>query len=526
MDPGTRSISTDSPSSRVRVIKQLLKSENCSIYSGKYQGNSVVVKKVDKTGMSDSEVMVRKRSEVELPQRVVSEQVLRVLSCYEEEKSLWVVLEMCEGGNLKEYLEGKKVLAEEEVSMLGREVALGLEAMHGRLIVHRNLSLSSILLTSDGHAVPSTQKIGGFKSMTVLKTISETRRTPCGSSDFSCAEMTEQQPYSLPADVWSLGCIIYACLCGSSPFQGFPPTSSEIAALKISPRLPTFFSVEVRDLLTHLLDPDPIQRYTIQQALRHPFFNIPRTGACSPTCVLSGDLSPALSHHHSRQRSRSADSLSFTDKFIYEYKETFSPVKDSIQLSSPHGDSVRRNLQFNSADFRPVRTPLSTANLPLLRYDLAKSSVWISADGTITYQSVKTLLVVSGDGRRCWYGRSKRREYSVNNLPEKIGKFYDYLCSFVSVIRAKTPYFIYENKYGTFTLMADKSHFEAYLQSGERIRFLVNGKDMHMRSADGSSHVLRPWQDWKSLSTPVQTAVEASLKGLKIVRELCDKMAS
>ena len=153
----------------------------------------------------------------------------------------------------------------------------------------------------------------------------------------------EQQPYSFQADTWSLGCIIYACLCGSSPFQGFPPTLSEMNTLRIAPRLPTFFSVEVRDLLTHLLDPDPLHRFSIQQALSHPFFNASSTGACSPLCALPRELSPVLSHH-SRQRSRSADSLSFCDKFIYEYKETFSPVKDSSQCLSKTGE-IRRNLQ-------------------------------------------------------------------------------------------------------------------------------------------------------------------------------------
>ena len=338
----------------------------------------------------------------------------------------------------------------------------------------------------------------------------------------------EQQPYSFQADTWSLGCIIYACLCGSSPFQGFPPTLSEMNTLRIAPRLPTFFSVEVRDLLTHLLDPDPLHRFSIQQALSHPFFNASSTGACSPLCALPRELSPVLSHH-SRQRSRSADSLSFCDKFIYEYKETFSPVKDSSQCLSKTGE-IRRNLQerFSSVDQRAAttRVALSTAHLPMLRYDLAKSSVWISADGSITYQSAKTLLKVTGDGRTCWYGRSKRREYQLADLPDRIGKFYDYLRSFLAVVRGKTPYFIYENKHGTFTLMADNVHFEAYIQSGERLRFCIGSKDMDLRRPDGVSEVIRPWQDWKSLSPATQSAVQASLKGLKAVKDLCSKLAS
>ena len=380
-----------------------------------------------------------------------------------------------------------------------------------------------------------------------LKHSADSRRTPCGSADFSCVEMLTQLPYSFQADIWSLGCIIYACLCGSSPFQGFPPTASEMSCLQISPRLPSFLSSDVRDLLTHLLDPDPLSRFTIHQAISHPFFNAPRTATCSPTCAMPGDCGETITSKHTRQRRRSADSLSFGDKFIYEYKETFSPMKDYNDVEddeSPHARvrrtqthfakqsaAIARNLQErfsidtqSSSLTAQARPALSTFGLPQLRYDLAKSSVWISADGTVTYQSAKTLLSVSRDGQLCWYGRSRKREYRLNSLPDRLGKFYDYLFSFIEVVRSKTPYFIYENKQGTFTLMANAPHnnFEVYLPTGERVKYRVGGKQMQIRNSDGSTHQAQPWDDWKSLSPQHQHLVQVCLQGLKTVKEMCN----
>ena len=155
MDPGSVSVSTESLAQRFSITKQLAKSPSCTVYSAQAvaTGELVAIKKIDKAGLSASALTARRLSEVEIPSGFLHDSLLHPITHYEDEKSLHVVLELCEGGDLKQYLEAKKILAEQEVCALTREVALGLEALHDSLVVHRNLSLSAVLLTGDGHAV-------------------------------------------------------------------------------------------------------------------------------------------------------------------------------------------------------------------------------------------------------------------------------------------------------------------------------------------------------------------------------------
>jgi len=158
MDPGTLFPSAETSTQRFSLIKQLAKSTSCTVYSAKTltTGDLVAIKKVDKAGLGVSALAARRLSEVEIPSQFYHDHLLHPISHYEDEESLYVVLELCEGGDLKHYLETKKILAEQEVCTLAREIALGLEALHDSLTVHRNLSLSSVLLTSENHAVSST----------------------------------------------------------------------------------------------------------------------------------------------------------------------------------------------------------------------------------------------------------------------------------------------------------------------------------------------------------------------------------
>ena len=155
MEPRTAfSLSVPSTQS-FQLTKLLVKSATSSVYEGKLQstGQRFAVKKVDKAGLSGVQLAARRLSEVEIPSRYDSESLLSPFGHFEDDKSLYVVLELCEGGDLRRHLETKKILSEEEVCSIAREVAQGLLALHDGLTVHRNLSLSSVLLTADGHAV-------------------------------------------------------------------------------------------------------------------------------------------------------------------------------------------------------------------------------------------------------------------------------------------------------------------------------------------------------------------------------------
>ena len=80
--------------------------------------------------------------------------------------------------------------------------------------MHRDLKLSNILLTSDYKV-----KIIDFGLAVQLAHAEEERETLCGTPNYISPEVIQNRPYGLQTDLWSLGCILYAMLTGTPPFE-------------------------------------------------------------------------------------------------------------------------------------------------------------------------------------------------------------------------------------------------------------------------------------------------------------------
>lgn len=93
---------------------------------------------------------------------------------------------------------------------------MGIKYLHEFGIVHRDLKLENIMMSdsTDG-AVPQIVDFGLAKIIGPSNTASE----PFGTLGYVAPEVLRKQPYTFSCDVWSLGCIIYALLSGSLPFD-------------------------------------------------------------------------------------------------------------------------------------------------------------------------------------------------------------------------------------------------------------------------------------------------------------------
>ena len=105
-------------------------------------------------------------------------------------------------------------LNEQEVADYVRQLAMGIKYMQDRGIMHRDLKLSNILLTDD-----KVVKIIDFGLAVQLADNHEERETLCGTPNYISPEVIQNRPYGLSADLWSLGCIMFALLTGTPPFE-------------------------------------------------------------------------------------------------------------------------------------------------------------------------------------------------------------------------------------------------------------------------------------------------------------------
>jgi calcium-dependent protein kinase len=106
---------------------------------------------------------------------------------------------------------------------------------------------------------------------------SETATEPFGTLGYVAPEVLKKQPYTYSCDVWSFGCIIYAMLSGSLPFDH--ESQKETIRMTLEDRLvfdlPCWnnISSDAKDLISKLLQKDQKQRISLDEALAHKWFN-------------------------------------------------------------------------------------------------------------------------------------------------------------------------------------------------------------------------------------------------------------
>ena len=110
------------------------------------------------------------------------------------------------------------------------EVLTGLQHLHAQNIVHRDLKLSNLLLTSDMQV-----KISDFGLSVVLCSERGESGTMCGTPNYMSPEVISSSPHGLASDVWSLGCLLYECLTGRGLFSGDTVSDSLAAILRKDP---------------------------------------------------------------------------------------------------------------------------------------------------------------------------------------------------------------------------------------------------------------------------------------------------
>ena len=226
------------------------------------------MKMVDKAQMIASGMAERVKQEVEIHSRLKHPAILEVLSYFEDNSHVYLVLELAENGELAKYLkESGRVFGEGEAKTIFEQVVSGLLYLHGHGIMHRDLTLANLLLTRDMRV-----KIADFGLATRLTGLpNEKHVTMCGTPNYISPEVATRSSHGLEADVWGLGCLLYTMLVGKPPFDtaGVRSTLTKVVMADFS--LPSSISTEAGDLLRKLLKKNPVERIKLREIPNHPW---------------------------------------------------------------------------------------------------------------------------------------------------------------------------------------------------------------------------------------------------------------
>lgn len=171
-------------------------------------------------------------------------------------------------------------LPEDDVRRLFVQLVDVVVHIHAAGFIHRDIKCENILLGGpDGRMVVLADL--GFAGRWRK---GEKIREKLGSPHYSSPEVVAQIPYEGPeVDVWAMGVVLYAWVCGRLPFGGHTDEALASEVLRGNFYIPLSFSANLRDLITRIFEPEAERRITVAQIRSHPWLTPPLTSQWHPS---------------------------------------------------------------------------------------------------------------------------------------------------------------------------------------------------------------------------------------------------
>ncbi|KAF3830011.1 hypothetical protein GH733_001436 [Mirounga leonina] len=252
------------------------------------------IKKVNKDKAGSSAVKLLER-EVNILKSVKHEHIIHLEQVFETPKKMYLVMELCEDGELKEILDRKGHFSENETRWIIQSLASAIAYLHNKDIVHRDLKLENIMVKSsfidDNNEMNLNIKVTDFGLAVKKHGRSEAMlQTTCGTPIYMAPEVINAHDYSQQCDIWSIGVIMYLLLCGEPPFLA----SSEEKLFELIRKGELHFEDPVwesisdcaKSVLKQLMKVDPAHRITAKELLDNQWITGNMLSSARPTNVL------------------------------------------------------------------------------------------------------------------------------------------------------------------------------------------------------------------------------------------------
>jgi serine/threonine protein kinase len=251
-------------------------------------GKLVALKVVQVQKRHKSESIAAVRREVDVLRALRHPNIIQFHGCHVNKREIYIFMELATNGSLTQLAKKFGQLSERNIRHYTRQMLGGLQYLHARGIVHRDIKGENILIDGNGVA-----KLGDFGCSKALAEAANHSQEGCaslvGSPYWMAPEVIRSEAYGTKADVWSLGCTVVEMLNGGRPpwNETFDNVYSAMFFIGNSNGLPTSIPADITPaceaFLNRCFERDASSRASVAELLEDPWMNGDLSSDSSPT---------------------------------------------------------------------------------------------------------------------------------------------------------------------------------------------------------------------------------------------------
>ncbi|MFE7426045.1 serine/threonine-protein kinase [Streptomyces sp. NPDC057545] len=222
-------------------------------------GRTVAVKELRFPSAIDEDekrrLITRTLREAKAIARIRNNGAVTVYDVVDEDDRPWIVMELIEGKSLAEAIREDGVLTPRRAAEVGLAILDVLRSAHREGILHRDVKPSNVLIAEDGRVVLTDfgiAQVEGDPSVTSTGML-------VGAPSYISPERARGHKPGPPADLWSLGGLLYASVEGTPPYDKGSAIAT-LTAVMTAPLDPPKNAGPLKEVIYGLLAKDPDQR--------------------------------------------------------------------------------------------------------------------------------------------------------------------------------------------------------------------------------------------------------------------------
>ena len=253
-----------------KILRILGKGSFGKVYliQSKLTNEYYAMKQISKENMTRDD-RTRINREIELLSKVSHPNIVQMKQLIVTSSYYLIIMEYCSNGELFNYIVRKQLLNDNEASVFFYQIISAISYLHSISIIHRDIKPENILISSNNEI-----KLIDFGLSNYIKQ-DGMLSTSCGSPCYAAPEMLRNIPYKgEPCDIWSVGVILYAMLCGYLPFQCEDERGMELYYKIVNSEyvIPKWISLPAKYLIERMLIINPDRRITLEEILDSSFY--------------------------------------------------------------------------------------------------------------------------------------------------------------------------------------------------------------------------------------------------------------